>query len=64
MKVDNFASPFSSSLQITAISNGISAYSHGLHGIFMSADEFGVVAVDVNYLNVGSDVPNHQIFIC
>ncbi|XP_048236254.1 uncharacterized protein LOC8287086 isoform X2 [Ricinus communis] len=27
-------------------------------------DDFGEVAVDVNYLNVGETVPNYQIFIC
>ncbi|MED6120154.1 hypothetical protein PIB30_018362 [Stylosanthes scabra] len=27
-------------------------------------DELGEVAVDVNYLNVGSESPNYQIFIC
>ncbi|TKY61521.1 hypothetical protein E2542_SST11372 [Spatholobus suberectus] len=27
-------------------------------------DDLGDVAVDVNYLNVGSETPNYQIFIC
>ncbi|KAL2345669.1 hypothetical protein Fmac_006954 [Flemingia macrophylla] len=27
-------------------------------------DDFGVVAVDVNYLNVGSKTENYQLFIC
>ncbi|KAF5739873.1 hypothetical protein HS088_TW12G01084 [Tripterygium wilfordii] len=27
-------------------------------------DDFGKVVVDVNYLNVGKKVPDHQIFIC
>lgn len=27
-------------------------------------DDFGDVAVDINYLNVGDMVPDYQIFIC